>query len=50
MLVLGRVNDSSESDSSLFACFAGEREDSSKMFFKEKVIKNGVISPKCGSK
>jgi hypothetical protein len=30
-LVLGRVNDSSESDSSLFAFFAGEREDSSKM-------------------
>jgi hypothetical protein len=30
-LVMGRVNDSSESDSSLFAFFAGEREDSSKM-------------------
>jgi hypothetical protein len=31
LVVLGRVNDSSESDSSLFAFFAGEREDSSKM-------------------
>jgi hypothetical protein len=28
--VLGRVNDSSESDSSLLAFFEGEREDSNK--------------------